>query len=88
MFLPLFHTQQPAPHPSPSYSCSKKLTKNGGYHETVDAGSCCLFNILAHISMQCFKYTLHTDAFPIYVGYVRMLSASQAIEVLILHLIA
>ena len=87
----LCHTWQPAPQSTSSYSWSNRLTKNGPYHATVDDGSLCLFIIMAHTSMWCFKYISHTDSFSIYVGYVTMLSASHTTvvptEVLTLHAI-
>ena len=89
-FLSVTHDNQP-PHPMSSYSWSNRLSKNGPYHATMDVGSCSLFTIMAHTSMQCFIYTSHTDSFSIYVGYVTMLSASHATvvptEVLTLHAI-
>jgi hypothetical protein len=69
----------------------QQANKNGPYHATMDAGSRCLFIIVAHTSTQCFINTSHTDSFTIYVGYVTMLSASHTTvvptEVLTLHAI-
>jgi hypothetical protein len=68
----------------PPYNWSSRLTKSMGCHETMGVGSCCLFNILAHVNTQCFKYTSYLCV--LCNNAICITGHTVAIDILSLHL--